>query len=597
MALEQLPMLPGQTTLVERVKYQLAVGSPFLFVTGDSGSGKTVFCEKLSSAIEEKYRCAFVPCNKKLTLRNLRELIFQQISPQTIFNQDDRLVGTIQRIDFGGKQVVIVIDNIDEADEKFLLELAEIHQVYNNNKQVFHIVLTSTKEWAQARIRSLNDAGINPVEIEIPSLSKQDKIIELEYYYKVYGVRYQPENIALITPFAKLTTPEDVRKYAENSFKQNMDKIMEKQKEHENKATQTQDEKAPRKDINLKNNNAKTKSSKLPLILAIAALVAVVIGSAFYFSKKNPETSDITSTVAGDKATEKAIAVEPEEFKVENEDLNDKPIVIDKDKKDNLAKISLNDEAVQSINDEINKQNDTSKVQEVKENESSNSSTNEEKVEVKVGDDKASLDKTNKAKDLEANNTNKVANEKVAANDTTISDKNVTDTKKVETKVDSKVNNQSEAPAILENTNQKVAPKSTDTSKVTTKETTKVATPKEEQQKVESKNVESSKAKEEKVETTSTKQNEKSSFNELDDKYYTVQIASNPKKAAIEKIVKNVSGKVWIEYRASKKDYIALWGEFKTNKEATQEIKTLPQSIQKSGPWAKKIGSVKAELK
>ena len=376
-----------------------------------------------------------------------------------------------------------------------------------------------------------------------------------------------------------------------------MDKIMEKQKEHENKATQTQDEKAPRKDINLKNNNAKTKSSKLPLILAIAALVAVVIGSAFYFTKKNPETSDITSTVAGDKATEKAIAVEPEEFKVENEDLNDKPIVIDKDKKDNLAKISLNDEAVQSINDEINKQNDTSKVQEVKENESSNSSTNEEKVEVKVGDDKASLDKTNKAKDLEANNTNKVANEKVAANDTTISDKNVTDTKKVETKVDSKVNNQSEAPAILENTNQKVAPKSTDTSKVTTKETTKVATPKEEQQKVESKNVESSKAKEEKVETTSTKQNEKSSFNELDDKYYTVQIASNPKKAAIEKIVKNVSGKVWIEYRASKKDYIALWGEFKTNKEATQEIKTLPQSIQKSGPWAKKIGSVKAELK
>ncbi len=596
MALEQLPMLPGQTTLVERVKYQLAVGSPFLFVTGDSGSGKTVFCEKLSSAIEEKYRCAFVPCNKKLTLRNLRELIFQQISPQTIFNQDDRLVGTIQRIDFGGKQVVIVIDNIDEADEKFLLELAEIHQVYNN-KQVFHIVLTSTKEWAQARIRSLNDAGINPVEIEIPSLSKQDKIIELEYYYKVYGVRYQPENIALITPFAKLTTPEDVRKYAENSFKQNMDKIMEKQKEHENKATQTQDEKAPRKDINLKNNNAKTKSSKLPLILAIAALVAVVIGSAFYFTKKNPETSDITSTVAGDKTTEKAIAVEPEEFKVENEDLNDKPIVIDKDKKDNLAKISLNDEAVQSINDEINKQNDTSKVQEVKKNESSNSSTNEEKVEVKVGDDKASLDKTNKAKDLEANNTNKVANEKVAANDTTISDKNVTDTKKVETKVDSKVNNQSEAPAILENTNQKVAPKSTDTSKVTTKETTKVATPKEEQQKVESKNVESSKAKEEKVETTSTKQNEKSSFNELDDKYYTVQIASNPKKAAIEKIVKNVSGKVWIEYRASKKDYIALWGEFKTNKEATQEIKTLPQSIQKSGPWAKKIGSVKAELK
>lgn len=596
MALEQLPMLPGQTTLVERVKYQLAVGSPFLFVTGDSGSGKTVFCEKLSSAIEEKYRCAFVPCNKKLTLRNLRELIFQQISPQTIFNQDDRLVGTIQRIDFGGKQVVIVIDNIDEADEKFLLELAEIHQVYNN-KQVFHIVLTSTKEWAQARIRSLNDAGINPVEIEIPSLCKQDKIIELEYYYKVYGVRYQPENIALITPFAKLTTPEDVRKYAENSFKQNMDKIMEKQKEHENKATQTQDEKAPRKDINLKNNNAKTKSSKLPLILAIAALVAVVIGSAFYFTKKNPETSDITSTVAGDKATEKAIAVEPEEFKVENEDLNDKPIVIDKDKKDNLAKISLNDEAVQSINDEINKQNDTPKVQEVKENESSNSSTNEEKVEVKVGDDKASLDKTNKAKDLEANNTNKVANEKVAVNDTTISDKNVTDTKKVETKVDSKVNNQSEAPAILENTNQKVAPKSTDTSKVTTKETTKVATPKEEQQKVESKNVESSKAKEEKVETTSTKQNEKSSFNELDDKYYTVQIASNPKKAAIEKIVKNVSGKVWIEYRASKKDYIALWGEFKTNKEATQEIKTLPQSIQKSGPWAKKIGSVKAELK
>src|SRR5574344_1214762 len=208
MALEQLPMLPGQTTLVERVRYQLAVGTPFLFLTGDSGSGKTVLCEKICSAVENDYLCAFVPCSEVPSLLKLRELLLQQLSPTTVFNAEDKLLGTVQRINFNTSKVVIVVDNIDKAPDSFLIELAEIYQTYKS-QELFNIILTSATSWADARVRSLKEIGITPIEIEIPYLNNQNK---LEYYLLQYSVKDSETDLVKIPEKEKKCSPEDVRK-------------------------------------------------------------------------------------------------------------------------------------------------------------------------------------------------------------------------------------------------------------------------------------------------------------------------------------------------------------------------------------------------
>ena len=60
MALEQLPKLSSQTTLIERIKYQLSVGVPFIFVSGAKGSGKTVISEQILSCIDDSYVTAYI---------------------------------------------------------------------------------------------------------------------------------------------------------------------------------------------------------------------------------------------------------------------------------------------------------------------------------------------------------------------------------------------------------------------------------------------------------------------------------------------------------------------------------------------------------
>src|SRR5574344_513583 len=291
MALEQLPMLPGQTTLVERVRYQLAVGTPFLFLTGDSGSGKTVLCEKICSAVENDYLCAFVPCSEVPSLLKLRELLLQQLSPTTVFNAEDKLLGTVQRINFNTSKVVIVVDNIDKAPDSFLIELAEIYQTYKS-QELFNIILTSATSWADARVRSLKEIGITPIEIEIPYLNNQDKLNELEYYLRQYGVKVSDRDLVNIPEIEKKCSPEDVRKLAQKLTDKNKESAM-------NNDTKSVEKKEKNK---VEKETAKVnKTSKVSLILTMCALVIAVgvLGFVWYkqsntnivFSKNVPDNS------------------------------------------------------------------------------------------------------------------------------------------------------------------------------------------------------------------------------------------------------------------------------------------------------------------
>jgi septal ring-binding cell division protein DamX len=556
MALEQLPMLPGQTTLVERVRYQLAVGTPFLFLTGDSGSGKTVLCEKICSAVENDYLCAFVPCSEVPSLLKLRELLLQQLSPTTVFNAEDKLLGTVQRINFNTSKVVIVVDNIDKAPDSFLIELAEIYQTYKS-QELFNIILTSATSWADARVRSLKEIGITPIEIEIPYLNNQDKLNELEYYLRQYGVKVSDRDLVNIPEIEKKCSPEDVRKLAQKLTDKNKESAM-------NNDTKSVEKKVKNK---VEKETAKVnKTSKVSLILTMCALV-IAVGVLGFVWYKQSNTNIVFSKNVPDNSLKQTppsqLNQEFEEQKTENEE-------------------SENDSFISDLPDTV-EENPVVVAETTEEPKNEIVVPDEELTEIEntvATDEKKSL-----SSKMDDTDVNKLVNDSVSIDKTT-------------QKAENSSKSQNEANKVSDNSADKASVKS---------ESDTVVAPAVNEESSASKD----NAKEEKVDNVSVKKdvlpettekaevqqdNIKNDFQSLDNKHYSVQLMATKSKADAQSFASKLEGNSWVLFRNKDKNYIVMWGDFESSQMATTAIKTLPKNVRNQGPWAKKIGKVKQEI-
>ena len=187
MALEQLPVLTSQSSLVERIKYQLSVGAPFVMVKGALGSGKTVICEQLISSMDDTFVKAFIPCSGNSDLTKYREMLLNQLSVHQKFNINDRLVGSIQKFNFGDKKVLIVIDDFDLLIDRFFTELTEVYNTYVGDKLISIVAMTSANKFEQ-KCRQLKSQRINPLIKEIKPLSIQESIVVMSYYGSQVGL-------------------------------------------------------------------------------------------------------------------------------------------------------------------------------------------------------------------------------------------------------------------------------------------------------------------------------------------------------------------------------------------------------------------------
>ena len=187
MALEQLPVLTSQSSLVERIKYQLSVGAPFVMVKGALGSGKTVICEQLISSMDDTFVKAFIPCSGNSDLTKYREMLLNQLSVHQKFNINDRLIGSIQKFNFGDKKVLIVIDDFDLLIDRFFTELTEVYNTYVGDKLISIVAMTSANKFEQ-KCRQLKSQRINPLIMEIKPLSIQESIVVMSYYGSQVGL-------------------------------------------------------------------------------------------------------------------------------------------------------------------------------------------------------------------------------------------------------------------------------------------------------------------------------------------------------------------------------------------------------------------------
>ncbi len=616
MALEQLPKLTSQSSLVERVKYQISVGSPLVFVTGSRESGKTVFCEQLISSLDgNEYQCAFVPCQDRLPIQKLREVLLQQLSDNMVFNSEDHLLGTIQRISFNANKVLIVVDDIDRASPEFFNDLLAVYQTYLK-QNLISLVVTSAQVWADSEAHRLRNESVQPLEMEIQPLSNPEALTLISFYRRFYGQPVLNDRDLQMMYNIKACdgNPGAIRKLVEKLSKGSSDDTTA------NGSAPTAS--APSSD--------KKKYAIIGGIVAVVAIAALC--SIFVLNKDKDSSKEITKVTTEPVIATEPVRLEPELSKTRT-DLNPvvsdnkgnnegiTPVVIQEGPEEQIQELSENasvvvtDESNASSND--NATNPVVITEDTKSEEAKDVlAPNDEKVANKTEITEVNVKKTEDKpiKTEKAETETKVA--KVEQRNTNTSKDTTLNVATNKNKDSQNVNKNSEKPVEPKQTTKPVVVAKNEENKATTKTTPVSSVDSKKDTKQDKVSTETKIASNEvanKTEEPIVLNNQKKvenpkppkpakvpsggsgDFYVISGSHYTVQLAAGS-KAGVESLRRKAKGG-WVLSRPSRGDYILVYGDFKSRKEAQNGISLLPAELRNSKPWPKSIGQVQKETK
>jgi DamX protein len=181
---QELPLLASQTQLRLRLSHLLAIPAPFIFLSGSTGSGRTLMCEQLLSMFETPWRVAYLSCQSTQTLARLRETLITQLVPLSVFDPEDNCADTLFRLlGVESSHLLLVVDDADLAPDELVSELWDLYSI---NAALPHphkisVLLCGQASWCERHARRL-DGHIGPaLELEIEPLPMDEQMALLEY--------------------------------------------------------------------------------------------------------------------------------------------------------------------------------------------------------------------------------------------------------------------------------------------------------------------------------------------------------------------------------------------------------------------------------
>lgn len=187
---QQLPSLPSQVQLRQRLHHLLAISSPFIFLSGAVGSGRTLLCEQLLSMFESSWRVAYLSCHSVPVMSRLRESLISQLVPMSVFNPDDPCADSLLRL-LGREPsaLLLVVDDADMAPDDLVSELWDLYSI---NAALPHphkisVLLCGQAAWCEQSVRRL-DTHVGPaLELDIEPLPTDEQMALLEYCLRRAG--------------------------------------------------------------------------------------------------------------------------------------------------------------------------------------------------------------------------------------------------------------------------------------------------------------------------------------------------------------------------------------------------------------------------
>lgn len=182
-----LPELASQTSMVLRMRHLLEVSSPFIFLSGASGSGKSLLCESLLSTIERPWLIAYLDYQDSFSVSRVRELLVHSCFPGSVFDPEDPLPDTFLRLlGHSPRHLLIALDSVEKLPVEFVAELWELICINDALPQAHHlaVILCGGSLWAEKQARGLKGRETPPIELEVEPLPVREQMELFDFYLR-----------------------------------------------------------------------------------------------------------------------------------------------------------------------------------------------------------------------------------------------------------------------------------------------------------------------------------------------------------------------------------------------------------------------------
>ncbi len=612
---------PSLLECVKKIQSDLTYGEKFIFLTGNSGSGRTSVCEHIVNALDETYSPVFIPCNKEMTLDRLRHLFLQQAAPLDKWDETEPLYQSFKSLSIPVRQkLLVVIDNIDEVITTFSDEVCELFSQFQGQNR-FSFLITSHPLWAQAKISSSINDKLGVREYEIPKLSIGESLeISRQLFTnagleKVYNVILPKLPNALETCEGNLgkviklteTFMADPIEVEKDQQKQNVDKNTSEVKKH---------------------GSTGVFIAIICVVIVLACLIPVFLGTNVVdkITGKSSDASDNKQVQVANPVDENSdsqkLTFGSDEKSQEN--VSEDPLAVSAGAISDIKANGPKGNAKDAVNDEgalLPKIEGGVEAEEVKAT-TKNSVTLQgealEAIEGKGADSKSDdprqrlAGSVNKKETKTSSVQTKSADEKVSAN--TADTKELVVLKRENSILyKEKIQKEDEAIALKKKAEEDAAlklakaqaqakndlakkelAKKSQTGLSAEKKSTKENTPVKIQKK--NNNVVSG-IKPNRASKAFAGLN--SEIDSLNSNHYTLQVLAGTDKSSLERAATYVNGKYWIysTVRNGRPWHVLITGDYASPRAAIEASKSLPASIRSAGPFAKTFDKVKNEMR
>ncbi len=181
--------LDSQTELLERLRLLTNFGSNLIAINGADGYGKTWLAHRyLEVGADNKNQC-LLSCHRNQDNLQRRILILSQLVSDALFNQQEPLLETLERI-LGNEpcDIAIVVDDAQLLSEGLISELwtlvlqAQVKPDWAINVLLF----TQSGQLEETLSRISYGLAVKPVELDIDVLSE----VEARHFFELFVVRY-----------------------------------------------------------------------------------------------------------------------------------------------------------------------------------------------------------------------------------------------------------------------------------------------------------------------------------------------------------------------------------------------------------------------
>ena len=203
MALELLPNLSGHSELAARTTFHILRGG-VVVLSGPSGSGRTVFCEKIMASLEDKLSgTAYVEACTLASVDEVFKLILMQLAPEYLA-RDSALSSSLSPLEqlleaLSNQELepntkaplrLIVLDDADCLSPKFWQGLKRVIKSIGAKHQLA-LLATSHNSCASHLLAPLDELKLKILNLEMPELSPQDCVMVENAMYQ-----YELNNLA-----------------------------------------------------------------------------------------------------------------------------------------------------------------------------------------------------------------------------------------------------------------------------------------------------------------------------------------------------------------------------------------------------------------